>query len=175
MNEQERELDFMVTELEHENALMRARNSRLEAEVTVLTEMVRVLSDKLAQMETKQSGSVEQSVSVGEPDDKEVLGFNGWGFPIEPPPKQEQSVSVGEPVAWMREDATLRFAQGMIFAVGQPFYTTPQQRKPLTDEQLEVIWENHQFNSRPSEVSFANRMNLMRAIEAAHGIKEKNT
>jgi hypothetical protein len=32
---------------------MRARNARLEAEVTVLTEMVRVLSDKLAQMEAK--------------------------------------------------------------------------------------------------------------------------
>jgi cell division protein FtsB len=53
MNEQERELDFMVAELEQENNLMRARNARLEAEVTVLTEMVRVLSDKLAQMETK--------------------------------------------------------------------------------------------------------------------------
>ena len=53
MNEQERELDFMVGELEHENKLIRARNARLEAEVTVLTEMVRVLSDKLAQMEAK--------------------------------------------------------------------------------------------------------------------------
>ena len=61
MNEQERELDFMVAELEHENALMRARNTRLEAEVTVLTEMVRVLSDRVAEMEAK------QSVSVGEP------------------------------------------------------------------------------------------------------------
>ena len=29
-----------------------------------------------------------------------------------------------EPVAWMREDATLRFADGKMFAVGQPFYTT---------------------------------------------------
>ena len=50
MNEQERELDFMVGELEQENNLVRARNARLEAEVTVLTEMVRVLSDKLAEM-----------------------------------------------------------------------------------------------------------------------------
>jgi hypothetical protein len=53
MNEQERELDFMVAELEQENNLMRARNARLEAEVTVLTEMVRVLSDKIAEMESK--------------------------------------------------------------------------------------------------------------------------
>jgi hypothetical protein len=43
----------MVGELEQENRLMRARNARLEAEVTVLTEMVRVLSDKLAEMEAE--------------------------------------------------------------------------------------------------------------------------
>ena len=53
MNEQERELDLMVGELEQENKLMRARNGRLEAEVTVLTEMVRVLSDRVAEMETE--------------------------------------------------------------------------------------------------------------------------
>jgi hypothetical protein len=32
MNDQERELDLMVAELEQENRLMRARNERLEAE-----------------------------------------------------------------------------------------------------------------------------------------------
>jgi hypothetical protein len=63
----------------------------LLAEVAVLTEMVRVLSDKLAQMEAKQ----EQ----GEPDDEEVLGFNGWGFPIKPPPKQAQGEPYGYVVA----------------------------------------------------------------------------
>jgi len=42
-----------ISELEQESRLIRARNARLEAEVTVLTEMVRVLSDKLAQMEAK--------------------------------------------------------------------------------------------------------------------------
>ena len=45
--------NLMLAELEQESRLMRARNARLEAEVTVLTEMVRVLSDKLAQMEAK--------------------------------------------------------------------------------------------------------------------------
>lgn len=43
----------------------------------------------------------------------------------------------------------------------------------LTDEEAEAIWEDHQFNGRPSEVSFANRMNLMQAIESK--LKEKNT
>jgi len=53
-------------------------------------------------------------------------------------------------------------------------YTTPPQRTwvGLTDEEAEAIWEDHQFNGRPSEVSFANRMNLMQAIEAK--LKEKN-
>jgi hypothetical protein len=41
-----------------------------------------------------------------------------------------------EPVAWMREDATLKFAEGKVFAVGQPFYTTPQQRQPLSVEDV---------------------------------------
>jgi hypothetical protein len=43
----------------------------------------------------------------------------------------------------------------------------------LTDDEAEDIWEDYQFNDRPSEVSFANRMNLIQAIEAK--LKEKNT
>jgi hypothetical protein len=55
-----------------------------------------------------------------------------------------------------------------------PVYTTPQQRPwvGLTNEEAEDIWEDHQFNDRPSEVSFANRMNLIQAIEAK--LKELN-
>lgn len=34
MNEQERELDLLVAELEQENRLMRARNERLETELS---------------------------------------------------------------------------------------------------------------------------------------------
>lgn len=47
------DLDMVVCELEHENKLMRARNERIEAEVTVLTELVRVLSAKIAELEAK--------------------------------------------------------------------------------------------------------------------------
>jgi hypothetical protein len=46
-------------------------------------------------------------------------GFNDACNPAQP---------AQEPVAWMRKDATLRFAEGKVFAVGQPFYTAPQQR-----------------------------------------------
>ena len=50
------------------------------------------------------------------------------------------------------------------------FNTTPPQRKPLTDEQIEAVWRNVQANDFHDCVQpFA------RAIEAAHGIKEKNT
>jgi hypothetical protein len=47
-----------------------------------------------------------------------------------------------------------------------PLYTTPQPaQKPLTDEQIERIWESLPFCNGAWE-TFA------RAIEAAHGIKE---
>jgi hypothetical protein len=53
-------------------------------------------------------------------------------------------------------------------------YTAPPQRTwvGLTNKEAEDIWEAHQFNGRPSEVSFLNRMNLMQAIEAK--LKQKN-
>jgi hypothetical protein len=53
-----------------------------------------------------------------------------------------QAQPAQEPVAWMREDATLRFAEGKVFAVGQPFYTTPQQRPwvGLTDREKSNLW-----------------------------------
>jgi hypothetical protein len=41
-------------------------------------------------------------------------------------------------------------------------YTTPQQRKPLTDEQIHELWYKVQGEAEP----------FVRAIEAAHGIKE---
>jgi len=52
-------------------------------------------------------------------DSFEYWAWEGWHAALAQP---EQ-----EPVAWMREDATLRFAEGKVFAVGQPFYTTPPQ------------------------------------------------
>jgi hypothetical protein len=45
-------------------------------------------------------------------------------------------------------------------------YTTPQQRKPLTDEQMNALW----FDTNKQHGSVIWR--FARAIEAAHGIKE---
>ena len=51
--------------------------------------------------------------------------------------------------------------------IEQPLYTTPPQRKPLTDEEITEVWrELKSKNEAWSDLDFA------RAIEAAHGIKE---
>ena len=93
-------------------------------------------------------------------------------------PKQEQ----GEPVAWesvlgavargwcYEENANKTMDSELAVAIAKEvhaLYTTPQQRKPLTDEQLEEIAAKFYPRSYGLE-AFA------RAIEAAHGIKEKN-
>ena len=72
--------------------------------------------------------------------------------------KQEQ----GEPVAWALGD---HITCDYVFLKETPLYTTPQQRKPLTDEQIATISVECATVS-PSDIYFA------RAIEAAHGIKE---
>ena len=108
----------------------------LMAEVAVLTELVRVLSDKVAELEAKQ----EQGVPVG---------VGGW---LTTTSQQE----LGEPVAWKfyldgcnqvvldeDSDADIRFN-------GVPLYTTPQQRTTepkrqwvdLTDEEILAAPEN---------------------------------
>lgn len=48
------------------------------------------------------------------------------------------------------------------------FYTTPQQRKPLTDEQMWNLWNSQGSDDMTQKEAIA----FARAIEAAHGIKE---
>ena len=81
--------------------------------------------------------------------------------------KQEQ----GEPVAMMEEVSHNGYLykeivwkmQTHTLPIGTCFYTTPQQRKPLTDEQKIALCK--QF---PDSLTF----DAITAIEAAHGIKE---
>jgi hypothetical protein len=57
-----------------------------------------------------------------------ALGYvEGFDDACKPKPAQQK------PVAWMREDGTLRFAEGKVFAVNQPFYTTPPRLKETTE------------------------------------------
>jgi hypothetical protein len=63
-----------------------------------------------------------------------------------------------EPMAWLTDTGSVWKSWGKDTDV--PLYTTPPQRKPLTDEE---IWAC--LPKDPDEMAFA------RAIEAAHGIK----
>ena len=71
-----------------------------------------------------------------------------------------------EPVAWLSTDSIgerhLCFDKPLDNDPVQPLYTTPPQRKPLTDEELADLWYKQSLDW----------MEFARAIEAAHGIKE---
>jgi hypothetical protein len=51
-------------------------------------------------------------------------------------------------------------------------YTAPPQRQPLTGEGIDDIW--NRYCDEMGEASIDDAYDIARAIEAAHGIKEKN-
>ena len=62
---------------------------------------------------------------------------------------------------------------GHNMAVKEPVYTTPPQRKPLTDEQILHFVDTHVgAPSMAYPLDNSDWMNFARAIEAAHNIKE---
>ena len=72
-----------------------------------------------------------------------------------------------EPVAWMNDMGT--HIDLNVSGRGIPLYTTPPQRKPLTDEQIDAIADEYLVDYRiPAGCAW----NFARDIEAAHGIKE---
>ena len=79
-----------------------------------------------------------------------------------------------EPVAWMTHsnDLTPLFHKTIAGALNwqtqpKPLYTTPPQRKPLTDEQIKAIFESNMKHDISDAFGFA------RAIEAAVWEKQK--
>jgi hypothetical protein len=90
--------------------------------------------------------------------------------------KQEQ----GEPVAWRTYTGRGYYIINPTFEEAQknwpdrthqPLYTTPQQRKPLTDEAIATVyWGATGQSLRPQDNVLAHK--FARAIEDAHGIKE---
>ena len=83
-----------------------------------------------------------------------------------------------EPVAWQKPMAWISTGPARMFhwtadkpAYGDdwvPLYTTPPQRKPLTDEDVERIVREARVGEHGIGYTIA------RTIEAAHGIKEMN-
>ena len=85
-----------------------------------------------------------------------------------------------EPVAWITPDGEgfrIRFSPptSEVPLGWEPLYTTPPQRQPLTDEQIEKCIEAADSKWADAFVSVEWARHLTKAIEAAHGIKEKNT
>ena len=71
-----------------------------------------------------------------------------------------------EPVAWITKTGNVWKTKAD--ETDTPLYTTPPQRKPLTDEEISDLWckvSNTDFVTADTHV-------FARAIEAAHGIKE---
>ena len=97
----------------------------------------------------------------------------------------EKNEHEAQPVAWWYHS---RLGNGYFTDVREPpnpnwrevpLYMKPQQRKPLTDEQIEYEWERITGHStfggnirRPMFISPDEVTEFARAIEAAHGIKE---
>ena len=90
-----------------------------------------------------------------------------------------------EPVAWHTEDhltdrSATTYSKEMVYRWEckgwpvTPLYTTPPQRKPLTDEEIQYALES-EFLSSDEKRNWQDDLRVARAIEAAHGIKEKNT
>jgi len=76
-----------------------------------------------------------------------------------------------EPVAWLSIDSIgeryLCFDKPLDNDPVQPLYTTPPQRKPLTYEQITTISNKGAEGGAEDSI-----YRFVRAIEAAHGIKE---
>ena len=86
---------------------------------------------------------------------------------------KEALAQTQEPVAWWipkaeqfclpSSDGTRPFAKAW-----EPLYTTPPQRKPLTDEEIMNIAKVSCIGISPHQ----DTLNFAKVIEAAHGIKE---
>ena len=89
---------------------------------------------------------------------------------LEAQPEQEPVAyktmsKIGKAVGYWRSDLMPRHISSDSHEI-TPLYTTPPQRKPLTDEELETMAEKYVTNCYFDTLEYA------RAIEAAHGIKE---
>jgi hypothetical protein len=96
---------------------------------------------------------VSQAIANAEQDEPVAWRGYNWGH---------------SPDDWVYRDFDNPILDGNGNNVGQPLYTHPQPRKPLTDEQISDLWcktSNTDFVTADTHV-------FARAIEAAHGIKE---
>ena len=91
-------------------------------------------------------------------------------------PKQEQ-----EPVVWMYQDKStheVKFQKHMRGFVDHgatyetPLYTTPPQRKPLTNAEIRKWWASENGFEDCNMAKLDDFEQVIRAVEGKHGIKE---
>ena len=112
-----------------------------------------------------------------------LYGCSPLTWPTEPPAQpQQEPVATVESVATVvsesgNQEVTMSWWHEPALPVGTKLYTTPPQRKPLTDEE---IWDEVKAADLDWQTGWSldedasNRyITFARAIEAAHGIKEK--
>ena len=152
-------------------------------EIDLLTNIVRDMSKRITELEeqlvrvdtlpvTTPTNSTKIEAALAQPEQEGgVCGrCGGWvSDPVITQPEQE-------PVAWMYPDALCDRACLYLCTKGFTQFpecaTTPPQRKPLTDEQIkELIADDIGMLSVHGGV-WRVCMDVARAIEAAHGIKE---
>jgi len=71
---------------------------------------------------------------------------------------------MSEPVMW----TTIKGKEGLV-----PLYTEAQQRKPLTEHQIELLAVKHAPPIDPAFAEHDDFIEFARAIERAHGIKQE--
>ena len=92
--------------------------------------------------------------------------------------QEQEPVATVESVATVvsesgSQEITMSWWHEPALPVGTKLYTTPSQRKPLT---VDEVWQNDELMALNAELGCGLDllMEVVEAIEAAHGIKEKN-
>ena len=75
-----------------------------------------------------------------------------------------------EPVAWQWKDGTLTNDPDRADGTWTPLYAHPPQRKPLTDEEIELLAVKHAPPIDPAFAKDDDFIEFARAVERAHGI-----
>ena len=86
----------------------------------------------------------------------------------------EQPAQQQEPVAWLSEGGDVSRSKLYMDEMGfkcEPLYKSPPQRKPLTDEEIDQLLPEIVSGGTFTVITYGRA--VARAIEAAHGIKEK--
>ena len=115
--------------------------------------------------EAEKEATLQEMSDIGqeiEPWDTSDMAHRSGGLSVEQ-----------EPVAWMRDDGTLLFADGNVFAVGQAFYTAPPKREwvGLTDDEIHKIIDD----CTPNNAAQVELSDFAKAISNAEAkLKEKN-